>query len=83
MDRGAWLATVHGVAKELDTTERLSNFNDLEGLECVLPIFLFNNKHLKSICLGIEGEIFSVINIWPSRCSAWFGRSIWKQVMIV
>ena len=25
MDRGAWWATVHGVAKELDTTERLSH----------------------------------------------------------
>ena len=25
MDRGAWQATVHGVAKELDMTERLSN----------------------------------------------------------
>ena len=25
MDRGAWWATVHGVAKELDTTERLNN----------------------------------------------------------
>ena len=24
MDRGAWQAIVHGVAKELDTTERLS-----------------------------------------------------------
>ena len=24
MDRGAWWATVHGVAKELDRTERLS-----------------------------------------------------------
>ena len=24
VDRGAWRATVHGVAKELDTTERLS-----------------------------------------------------------
>ena len=24
MDRGAWQATVHGVAKELDTTEQLS-----------------------------------------------------------
>ena len=23
MDRGAWLATIHGVPKELDTTERL------------------------------------------------------------
>ena len=25
MDRGAWRATVHGVAKESDTTERLNN----------------------------------------------------------
>ena len=24
MDRGAWWATVHGICKELDTTERLS-----------------------------------------------------------
>ena len=27
MDRGAWQATVHGVAKESDTTERLNNDN--------------------------------------------------------
>ena len=25
VDRGAWRATVHGVAKETDTTERLNN----------------------------------------------------------
>ena len=25
MDRGAWRARVHGVAKELDTTEQLNN----------------------------------------------------------
>ena len=25
MDRGAWQATVHGVSKEWDTTERLNN----------------------------------------------------------
>ena len=29
MDRGAWWATVHGVAKESDTTERLTNNNNL------------------------------------------------------
>ena len=29
MDRGAWWATVHGVAKELDTAERLTNNNNL------------------------------------------------------
>ena len=27
MDREAWLATVHGVTKELDTTEQLNNRN--------------------------------------------------------
>ena len=27
MDRGAWQATLHGVAKALDTTERLNNNN--------------------------------------------------------
>ena len=26
-ERGAWQATVHGVAKELDTTEQLNNNN--------------------------------------------------------
>ena len=25
MDRGAWWATVHGITKELDITERLNN----------------------------------------------------------
>ena len=30
MDRGAWRATVHGVAKELDTTEQLNNNNIIE-----------------------------------------------------
>ena len=25
VDRGAWWATVHGVAKELDTTQQLNN----------------------------------------------------------
>ena len=28
MDRGAWQATVHGVAKESDTTYRLNNNNN-------------------------------------------------------
>ena len=27
MDRGGWQATVHGVAKEVDKTERLNNNN--------------------------------------------------------
>ena len=31
MDRGAWWATVHGVAKESDMTERLKNKREEEG----------------------------------------------------
>ena len=30
MDRGAWWATVHGVAKESDTTYQLNNNNNLD-----------------------------------------------------
>ena len=33
MDRGTWWATVHGVAKELDTTLRLNNSNTPKLLE--------------------------------------------------
>ena len=33
MDRGAWQVTDHGVAKELDTTERLNNNNKLSPEE--------------------------------------------------
>ena len=29
MDRGAWMATVHGVTNELDTAEQLNNNNIL------------------------------------------------------
>ena len=29
MDRGAWRATVHGVPKELDTTQQLNNNNQI------------------------------------------------------
>ena len=28
MDTGAWWSIVHGVAKELDTTEQLNNYNN-------------------------------------------------------
>ena len=33
MDRGTWRATVHGVAKESDTTERLNKSQTLGHLE--------------------------------------------------
>ena len=31
MDRGVWWATVHGVAKESDTTERLNTTDNIDG----------------------------------------------------
>ena len=34
MDRRAWWATVHGVAKELDTTKRLNNNDDIKVHTC-------------------------------------------------
>ena len=34
MDRGAWWATVHGVSKESDTTERLNSNNPPESTLC-------------------------------------------------
>ena len=40
MDRGAWWATVHGVTKELHTTERLNNnmiYHNYSGRECKEP----------------------------------------------
>ena len=37
MDRGAWWATVHGVAKELDTTEQLNNRPCHSFKSCALP----------------------------------------------
>ena len=38
MDRGAWWATVHGVAKELDTTEQLSlsHFSHIDSMDMSL-----------------------------------------------
>ena len=40
MDRRAWWATVHGVTKELDTTEQLNNNNNLSVyLSTCLPIY--------------------------------------------
>ena len=36
MDTGAWRATVHGVARESDTIERLNNNNNRKGPEGVV-----------------------------------------------
>ena len=43
MDRGAWQATVHGVAKELDMTERLNNnYHNSYTSQCSFILLSFN-----------------------------------------
>ena len=43
MDRGAWQGTVHGNAKELDTTEQLNNTNNVHfsSVQALSPVRLF------------------------------------------
>ena len=36
MDRGVWQATVHGVAKELDTAQWLNNYGESLSNKCLL-----------------------------------------------
>ena len=55
MDWGAWRATVHGVAKELNMTEWLNNNNGVlwgEDGECVLKLDCeddWENLYIKNI----------------------------------
>ena len=44
MNRGAWWATVHGVSKELDTTEWLTHTHKLFYVEVKLSTFICNWK---------------------------------------
>ena len=53
MDKGAWWATVHGVAKESDTTEQLNNKPFLFVRKTVLA-FLENN-FLRVHCITLLG----------------------------
>ena len=43
MDRGAWGAMVHGVAKELDTTERLDNMDKIRAPPSALLLIYQSN----------------------------------------
>ena len=45
-DRGAWQARVHGVAKELDTTEQLNNNNNLPLYQ--LLVLTSNSSDIRS-----------------------------------
>ena len=45
MERGAWQATVHGIAKELDTTKRLNNHNIIQ-IRKLRPRFSCSEKEV-------------------------------------
>ena len=68
MDRGAWQATVHGVAKELDTTEQLSTHT------CLHTQYFRKDKNLNSkklnICPKIKQLVGSRAKIWSEVFSA-------------
>ena len=49
MDRGAWQATVHGVAKESDTTEQLTR-----GRKKKKPLEVAGFSESPSSCLSLE-----------------------------
>ena len=61
MDRRAWWATVHGVAKESDITEQLNNSNvSSSSVSAVLCLSLFAGCVLpsrveQSVCLMVAG----------------------------
>ena len=56
MDRGAWQATVHGVAK---SWTRLSNFT--HSLKLILPSFCFFEPLIASEFLGVPGKALCVL----------------------
>ena len=47
MDRGAWQATIHGVAKELDTTEQLNNTKNYQEGERASSYFFKHPPYQK------------------------------------
>ena len=51
MDRGAWWATVHGVAKELDMTEQLNN-NIMITRRKHIQVMLFKDSSYRKQLLG-------------------------------
>ena len=62
MDRGAWKATVHGVSKELDMTDRLSYL-----LACYMPDPALTHSSLKSTKQGVGAIIFILQQVRNQR----------------
>ena len=55
MDRGGWQSTVYGVAKELDTTERLSTHACILFSIVAVPIYVSTNS--------VRGSLFSILSL--------------------
>ena len=53
MDRGAWKATVHGISKELDMTDGLSNL-----FSCCMPDTALAHLNLRSTKRGVGAITF-------------------------
>ena len=77
MDKGTWWATVHGVAKELDTTERLSISKEQKWQRresnrgmCLLKLVTVV-KNLGSVSLGPSEEsrkmLLKIIHLWYKK----------------
>ena len=62
MDRGAWKATVHGIAKELDMTDRLSYL-----LACYMPDTALTHLSLRSTKQGVGAITFILQQIRNQR----------------
>ena len=58
MDRGAWQATVHEIAKESDTTEGINNNHNIYASypESSFSPGLFSSRAIQSISLKLEAE---------------------------
>ena len=72
MDRGAWQATIHGVEKEMDTTERQTKRQQCAGLQADIDrdhtrrtprlIHLASQKNVFSEALLMSCSTFSIID---------------------
>ena len=62
MDRGAWQATVHGVAKELDMTERLTHLRKGSSLLTSLAWGFRDGSMVKNLSAnaGDTGDVSSI-----------------------
>ena len=89
MDRGPWWAAVHGVAKNLDTTERLNNNNKITGVQvrraqASSPLDKLQanlNPKFKGLCLSIIRKLSSAFPVCSSGNLLFlYPTDIWKII---